>query len=95
MLGALIIAFREVIEAGPIVGVVLAPGGAKQFQLSVNALAVRRYPCIAVNLGPILRRISATRTPFYIKAILAGAYNYVADDELSLSTVQHGSLKAP
>src|SRR5258708_3797596 len=49
-------------------------GGLKLLDLSVHALAVRRYPCIPVNHGTIMHRNYATKKPFVLKA-LASAQN--------------------
>jgi hypothetical protein len=42
---------------------------AQLLPLRVNALAVRRYPCIAVNHGSTMHRIYATKRAFKIKAV--------------------------
>jgi hypothetical protein len=48
----------------------LGAGGAELAHLRVHALPVRRYPCIAVNHGSILHRISATEKPNPFKALI-------------------------
>ena len=47
----------------------LGSGGAQLLRLRVNALAVRGYPCIAVNHGMILHRTFATGKPFLINGL--------------------------
>ena len=48
----------------------LASGGAELAHLGVNALAVRRDSCIAVNHGVIMHQIYATKKPFLINGLV-------------------------
>jgi glycosidase len=54
--------------AGRLAENLFGSGGAQLLHLRVNALAVCRYPCIAVNHGSLMHRIFAIKKAFKIKA---------------------------